>query len=258
MHKTGLTESTFGEVPFRIANAEQAVRETLECIAHDPPGADIHLLNAYSLALSTRDPEYASCIKSASMNFPDGKPISLVSRLLGGELSQVRGPDYFEKVIQSGLALGLRHFMLGSTPETLDRLRNSICLRYPGVEIVGLYSPPFRSLTSTEMEAQDDLIRKTNPDIVWVGLGTPKQDFEAQRLARRGFNAAAVGAAFDYSAGTLRPAPKWVRSAGFEWCYRLAAEPKRLWKRYLWGNTIFLAIASREAFLSCARVMRSR
>ncbi|MDP9889822.1 exopolysaccharide biosynthesis WecB/TagA/CpsF family protein [Pseudarthrobacter enclensis] len=102
-------------------------------------------------------------------------------------------------------------------------------------------SPPFSAMSPREYESQDRRIEDTNPDIVWVGLGTPKQDFEAQRLATAGnFFAVAVGAAFDFSAGTKKEAPRWITALGFEWLFRLAAEPKRLWRRYLIGNFVFL------------------
>ena len=102
-------------------------------------------------------------------------------------------------------------------------------------------SPPFRQLTTGELKDQDSIIRGDAPDIVWVGLGTPKQDYEAQRLASEsGFVAIAVGAAFDFSAGTKREAPVWMRNLAIEWVYRFMSEPQRLWRRYIIGNAVFL------------------
>jgi N-acetylglucosaminyldiphosphoundecaprenol N-acetyl-beta-D-mannosaminyltransferase len=118
---------------------------------------------------------------------------------------------------------------------------------YPGIEIVGTYSPPFRALSDEEFADQDRMITESGAEIVWVGLGTPKQDVECKRMAASiPVTAVAVGAAFDFTAGTLETAPAWMRKAGIEWLHRLSSEPKRLWKRYLFGNTRFLYSAIRH------------
>lgn len=204
-------------------------------------GADIHLLNAYSVSLAERDPLFRQCVTSAVYNLPDGKPLSLLTRWTRTPLHQVRGPRLFEQVMDEGRNHGLRHYLLGSTPKTLELLTRSLEERYPGVQIVGSMSPPFREMSLQDYAEQDEIIGRANPDVVWVGLGTPKQDFEAQRLASEGnFVAIAVGAAFDFSAGTKREAPGWVSAVGAEWLFRFASEPKRLWRRYLIGNIVFL------------------
>jgi N-acetylglucosaminyldiphosphoundecaprenol N-acetyl-beta-D-mannosaminyltransferase len=241
-----MVKTEFAGIPFTIARPDEAVRRTLELLDEPSGGNDIHLFNAYSVALAHSDTEFAACARQSTVNFPDGKPVAWFSRFLGGGLHQVRGPQYFEDVIEAGVRSGVRHFFLGSTPETLSALKRNIELRFPEVQIVGMHSPEFRTLTPAELARQDDDIRACQPDMVWVGLGTPKQDFEARRLAGEGFNAAAVGAAFDFSAGTKKIAPVWVRRAGLEWFHRLVSEPRRLWKRYLWGNTVFLRLVLRE------------
>ena len=146
-----------------------------------------------------------------------------------------------------GREVSLRHYLLGSTPETLQKLQHSLESRYPGVRIVGSYSPPFRTMTPEELQKQDDEIRASGAEIVWVGLGTPKQDYEAARLASVGIMCAAVGAAFDFSAGTKAVSPQWVTALGLEWLHRLLSEPRRLWKRYAWGNVVFLYAATRNS-----------
>lgn len=248
-HKQGdnlVLTTEFAGIPFRVASPGEAVRQTLDLLKQPDSGSDIHLFNAYSLALAHTDGDYAECAKYSTINFPDGKPIAWFSHLIGGKLHQVRGPRYFEDVISAGVEHGVKHYFLGSTPETLRSLRAVIESRFPGVKIVGIHSPAFRNLTESELLAQDEGIRACDPDIVWVGLGTPKQDFEARRLASVGFNAAAVGAAFDFSAGTKKLAPAWIRVIGLEWFHRLLSEPRRLWRRYLWGNTVFLGLVFRE------------
>lgn len=241
MHVTNLPIRKVADIPFAIANLRDASRWLCERPKTQWRGGHVHLLNAYSVALAETDAEFRECVCTATCNFPDGKPISLITKITSMPLSQVRGPSVFEQVMDDGRSYGLRHYLLGSTPETLDLLVSSLKDRYPGVEIVGSMSPPFHAMSKTEYENQDREIRDTNPDIVWVGLGTPKQDFEAQRLATAGdFFAIAVGAAFDFSAGTKKEAPRWLRALGGEWLFRLAAEPKRLWRRYLIGNFVFL------------------
>ncbi|WP_087873022.1 WecB/TagA/CpsF family glycosyltransferase [Arthrobacter globiformis] len=243
----------FAGIPFAVAQPEEAVQHTLDLLAEKDNGCDIHLFNAYSVALTHADARYASCAEQATLNLPDGKPLALFSRLMGKKMYQVRGPAYFEDVLAAGVDRGLRHFFLGSTLETLSALKRNVEERIPGVNIVGMISPEFRQLNAHELAAQDEEIRRACPDIIWVGLGTPKQDFEARRLASAGFKAAAVGAAFDFSAGTKSLAPIWMRHVGLEWFHRLVSEPGRLWKRYLWGNSVFLLLVVREVGKTCWR-----
>jgi N-acetylglucosaminyldiphosphoundecaprenol N-acetyl-beta-D-mannosaminyltransferase len=113
--------------------------------------------------------------------------------------------------------------------------------------LAGAESPPFRDLTDDEKREQDERIRASGADIVWVGLGTPKQDFEVERLVETmPVLAAAVGAAFDFTAGTVKPAPEWMQRNGLEWAHRFASEPRRLWRRYLIGNVEFVRAAGRR------------
>jgi N-acetylglucosaminyldiphosphoundecaprenol N-acetyl-beta-D-mannosaminyltransferase len=209
----------------------------------------VHLVNAYTISLAAHDSQYAQLLSSGGINFPDGKPIAVLSGLRNTtpRLHHVRGPQLFLDVFDLGRQYGIRHFLLGSSPEVLARLEDTLLARYPGCEIVGAESPPYRSLSQLELEMQDHRISATAPDIVWVGLGTPKQDWEAQRLAASvGVTTIAVGAAFDFAAGTVREAPQWIRTIGFEWFFRLCSQPKRLWRRYLIGNFKFLMVVVKD------------
>lgn len=244
---SALQRVSVGGVPFVSATPQEAVDMTLDHLTGEhKTGADIHLLNAYSVALAQADENYRRCVAEGSFNFPDGKPVAASSRVFGGRLHQVRGPAYFESVIDQGRKHGIRHYLLGSTPETLEALEKALTSRFPGVQIAGTMSPPFRPLSEEELAAQDETIRASDADIIWVGLGTPKQDYETGRLAAEGFTAAAVGAAFDFSAGLKPIAPKMIRSLGLEWAHRLLSEPRRLWRRYLWGNSLFLLTVARR------------
>lgn len=226
-------------LPIAVATLNQATDMLCEWAAVRRPG-DVHLINAYSVALTDSNKTYRDNLSSAFCNFPDGKPLTWATALSGSPLSQVRGPSIFEETMSRGREKGIKHFLLGSTPETLHALQTSLQSKYPGVNIVGSESPAFKKLSVEELQAQDERIRKTSPDIVWVGLGTPKQDYEAARLAKSGFLAVAVGAAFDFSAGTKSIAPEWMTKVGLEWLFRLATEPRRLWRRYLFGNLRFI------------------
>lgn len=207
----------------------------------------VHLVNAYTVALADADPAYSELLNQGLL-LPDGKPLSWVSRIRGDRpyLRQTRGPSLFELVFDRGRVHDLTHFLLGSTPEVLAQLVPNLERRFTGVRIVGAESPPFRTLSEAEMLEQDNRIRQSKADVVWVGLGTPKQDLEAARLARSlGVAAIAVGAAFDFTAGTARTAPRWMTAVGLEWLFRLLSEPRRLWRRYLFGNVRFMIAAAR-------------
>lgn len=211
----------------------------------------VHLVNAYTVSLAAEDSAYAQLLTAGSINLPDGKPIALLSGLRQQvpRLHQVRGPQLFLDVFDVGRQYDLRHFLLGSSPEVLVRLSNALHASFPGCEIVGSESPAFRPLSDVELAEQDQRIRAARPDIIWVGLGTPKQDWEARRLVNAlGITSVAVGAAFDFAAGTVKEAPAWIRKIGFEWLFRLCTQPRRLWRRYLIGNAKFLSVVLRDIY----------
>ncbi|WP_345448841.1 WecB/TagA/CpsF family glycosyltransferase [Arthrobacter gyeryongensis] len=220
---------------------------TLAANISNKSGVSIHLVNAYTISLAARDRNYADVLARSSGNLPDGKPLVWISNLKGRPLWQVRGPSLFGNVMDIGRNSNVKHFLLGSTNDTLRKLNEELTSRYPGIEIVGQLSPPFRDQSPSELAAQDKFISDSEAQIVWVGLGTPKQDFEVLRLANRlPVVAVAVGAAFDFVAGTKKEAPVWIRKIGFEWLFRLLSEPRRLWRRYLFGNFEFLRATLRN------------
>jgi N-acetylglucosaminyldiphosphoundecaprenol N-acetyl-beta-D-mannosaminyltransferase len=214
-------------------------------------GMDVHLCNAYTLALADRDVVLHALLRRAALNFPDGKSVVWANRLRYRDrrppTARVYGPDLMRDVLRLGQPTGLRHYLVGATPDGLARLAERIHQDYPDAHLVGAESPPFRDLTEAERAAQADRIRRSGAQVVWLGLGTPKQDWAAARLAAElPVLAIAVGAAFDFIAGTKRQAPPWMRRNGLEWCFRLAQEPRRLWRRYLFGNVRFgLAVGRR-------------
>ncbi|WP_230595379.1 WecB/TagA/CpsF family glycosyltransferase [Rhodococcoides fascians] len=178
------------------------------------------------------------------VNFPDGTPVVWFMRgrtANGNHAKRVRGPSLFGEVLDRGREASLGHFFLGTDHDTLRKLVRNVSGAYPGVKISGTYDPPFGPVTEKFIDECAEKIQKTDAQIVWVALGTPKQDFVAARLAERTARPClGVGAAFDFHAGTVREAPKWIQNCGMEWAYRLSQDPRRLWKRYLVGNFQFL------------------
>lgn len=208
----------------------------------------IHLCNAYTLALADERPELASALAADAANFPDGTPLVWWARRHGHPgAERVYGPDLMELVLEVGREQGARHYLYGSTPEVLTALEAAIEQRWPGADVVGVESPPFHDLTDEEVAASVARAEELGATVVWVGMGTPKQDFLVHRMSQRSVQAfVAVGAAFDFIAGTKRQAPRWVMKIGMEWAYRLATEPRRLWKRYLVYNWKFVRVLRRS------------
>jgi N-acetylglucosaminyldiphosphoundecaprenol N-acetyl-beta-D-mannosaminyltransferase len=189
-------------------------------------------------------------LNRADLNLPDGAPLVWLSRRLGFPIQdseRPRGTDVFVSTVILGQEIGLRHFLYGSTPDVIEALAARLVREAPDAQIVGLESPPFRPLSEHEERGLVQRVRSSGADIVWVGLGTPKQDhFVDEFRDRLGVTLVAVGAAFDFLAGRKREAPMWAQTHGLEWAYRLVTEPRRLWRRYLVGNAAFMAGVARD------------
>lgn len=204
----------------------------------------MHFLAADPTVLARSHPDYRDLLNRGDLNIPDGLPVALAARLGGaGGARRQPGTDTLNLVADWGIPRGLRHYLFGGTQDVAGRMRTALEAGHPGIALAGVESPPFRELSPSELDASAERMRAAGAQIVWVGLGTPKQDFVAQELARR--DAArvvcCVGAAFDFIAGTKTRAPRWMQHAGLEWAHRLMSEPRRLWRRYLVGNTRFVA-----------------
>lgn len=229
---------------------DEAAAELLES-RHGRPLA-VHLCNAYTLSLAMRDPAYLALLNADGLNLADGHPVAALGRRRGHAVmtARVYGPDLMLAVLDGGRSRGLRHYLYGGSPEVLTALRSELEQRFAGVEIVGAESPPFRPLTPAETDEMRERLRAARPDVVWVGLGTPRQDvFVHQHAEALGCTAVAIGAAFDFHAGAKRQAPGWVQRHGLEWAFRLATEPRRLWRRYLIGNSLFVWGVAKDARL---------
>lgn len=199
--------------------------------------------NVHSVMTARRDARVALALHDADLATPDGVPLVWALRALGHSGQQrVYGPELMERALARGVALGWRHYLYGTTKETLQRLEASADRQAPGVRIVGRHAPPFRAETPEERAVVLGDVRSSGADILWVGLGMPKQELwiAEVREALPGVAIMAVGAAFDLLSGTVKQAPDWVQRMGLEWLYRLAQEPRRLWRRYLINNPAFV------------------
>jgi N-acetylglucosaminyldiphosphoundecaprenol N-acetyl-beta-D-mannosaminyltransferase len=169
------------------------------------------------------------------MTTPDGMSLVCLLRLQGfPDVDRVYGPDLMQAVCERASEAGWRIYLYGGAPGVTEQLSEKLKTQHPGLRIVGVYSPPFRDLTPEEDREIVTQINKTNPDIVWVGISSPKQDIWMSRHVES-LNAPVligVGAAFDFLSGRKRQAPRWIQRSGFEWLFRLVSEPKRLWRRY--------------------------
>lgn len=210
-------------------------------------GDYICVSNVHTTVISYEDSNYRAIQNSGIMAIPDGGPLSSIGRKRGHlTMERVTGPSLMGEIFQCSVENGYRHYFYGSTKETLEKLNEKLQVSYPGIQIVGMYSPPFRTLMEEEDESIMKIINNSNPDFVWVGLGAPKQEkWMSMHQGRINGLMIGVGAGFDYYAGNIKRAPSWMQRANMEWVYRLVQDPKRLFKRYLKTNTKFLWLLSK-------------
>jgi N-acetylglucosaminyldiphosphoundecaprenol N-acetyl-beta-D-mannosaminyltransferase len=190
-----------------------------------------------------RDERLRQIVNSAGLATPDGMPLVWLSRLAGHKhVTRVYGPDLMLAFCQLAAQEGYTNYFYGGDLGTPELLADKFSQKFPGLKIVGGYSPPFRPLSKEEDDEVVRMINEANPDVVWVGLGTPKQDWwVAEHVGRLSASVLiAIGAAFDFHAGRVKQAPRWMQRSGLEWLYRLCQEPRRLWRRYLTYNPLFL------------------
>lgn len=216
--------------------------EYIENNIKDVSGDYITVANVHTTVTAFENEDYLCVQNGGLMAIPDGGPLSSVGRKRGYEnMERTTGPSLMEEIFKISQKNGYRHFFYGSTEETLEKLKQKLVEKYPGIEIAGMYSPPFRQLSEQEDEEITELINQTNPDFVWVGLGAPKQEnWMAAHLGRLNGLMIGVGAGFDYHADNIKRAPQWMQKHNLEWFYRLMQEPRRLFGRYFKTNTKFI------------------
>jgi N-acetylglucosaminyldiphosphoundecaprenol N-acetyl-beta-D-mannosaminyltransferase len=197
----------------------------------------------YTVMLCQEDPALRMVVNRAELVTPDGMPLVFLSRWMGHKhVGRVYGPDLILAFSELAAERGYTQYYYGGAPGVPKQLAVVLSQRFPGLQVAGTFSPPFRDLTDEEDEAIVETINAAEPDVVWVGLGSPKQDFWMARHRQR-LNApvmVGVGAAFDFLTGRVPQAPRWMQRSALEWLFRLWTEPRRLWRRYLLYNPLFL------------------
>lgn len=225
-------------------NADEALALIQERL-RDGRGGYVCFTNVHTAVTGHQDANLRAVTNSSFLSVADGKPVYWLARARGSA-GHVPGPDFMTLALQR--CRSHRHFFYGSTPVVLDQLVTRVREEYPGVNICGLLSPPFRALTADEKRQHYTLIRAAKPDLIWVGLGAPKQELwmaEAYESLRPAI-LLGVGAAFDFHARLVSRAPSAMRAMGLEWLFRLISQPRRLWRRYLVTNTLFLVYLARD------------
>jgi N-acetylglucosaminyldiphosphoundecaprenol N-acetyl-beta-D-mannosaminyltransferase len=206
--------------------------------------AAVHLV-----MVAQEDAETRAAIGDASLIVPDGQPLVWALRALGHEASRVYGPDLMAKYCARSASTGTRMYLYGGRNQgALVELALRLRRAHPGLQIVGGYSPPYRPLTADEQQWVVDDVNRSGADVVWVGIGQPKQEIWMRDMRDR-LDApmlVGVGAAFDFHAGLVPQAPNWMQAVGLEWVFRLAQEPRRLWRRYVRYNPRFIAGFARQ------------
>jgi N-acetylglucosaminyldiphosphoundecaprenol N-acetyl-beta-D-mannosaminyltransferase len=190
-----------------------------------------------------KDPRLRAILNQSFLNTPDGMPMVWIGKLNGcREMARVYGPDLMLLVCEFTRDRNFTHFLYGGGEGVAEELKRKLERKFPGIKIVGTFTPPFRPMNETEEAALIRMVNEKKPDIIWVGLSTPKQEqFMAQFQDRLDATLLfGVGAAFDFHAGRVRQAPRWMQRTGLEWFFRLGCEPRRLWRRYLKNNPLFV------------------
>lgn len=227
-------------VPVSIIDMPRAVA-TVVALAQRQGASTVFVRDVPSLMLAVDDPALLALHHRADLVVPDGAPLVWIGKRRGkSEIGRVAGADLVEAVCMASLKTGQRHYFYGGQPGVAKEMMLRLARRHPGLVVAGVFSPPMREIDVTfdfdaDGEAELEVIRRLNPDFIWVGLSSPKQEWwisrAAPQLGRGVF--LGVGAAFDFHAGTVRRAPLWMRDNGLEWLFRLVSEPRRLWRRYL-------------------------
>lgn len=227
-------------------NLDCAVDFVLNALKNRTKGY-VCVTGVHGVSEAQSDPEFRRILNNAFLNTPDGMPMVWYGKLNKScIMGRVYGPDLMLRICEASRNNPIKHYLYGGGNGVTEKLKASLRSRFPFIDIVGTNTPPFRPLTPEEDDSLTDEINLLKPDIIWVGLSTPKQErFMSAYLDRFDVTLMfGVGAAFDFHAGLMPQAPSWMQKSGLEWLYRLSKEPKRLWKRYLVNNPLFLTRAA--------------
>ncbi len=244
----------YGEISFanvlgvmvHAIDMSQAVEILDSAIANGKKGY-VCVTGVHGVIEAQKDHAFKAILNSSLLTTPDGMPTVWVGRIQGyAHMRRVCGPDFMPAVCAMSLKKNYTHFLYGGCEGVAEELKEVLTRRFPGLNIVGTHTPPFRSLTRKEEAELLQMVASLKPDIFWVGLSTPKQErFMAQYIQKMDTKLmVGVGAAFDFHIGKIRDAPDWMKNAGLQWLHRLYQEPTRLWRRYLVNNPQFIAKAT--------------
>ena len=233
---------------------ESALRES-EALLDQGGHGYVCVTGVHGIMEAQADEGFRSILNRSFLTTPDGMPTVWLGRLHGFKhMTRVYGPDYMLGLCEQSVARGYRHFLYGGKDGVAEELRAELIRRFPGLQIVGTYTPPFRPLNAAEEADLRSQLETLKPDVLWCGLSTPKQErfMAAYSKSLPVKLMVGVGAAFDLLSGNLSEAPDWVKKAGLQWLYRLVKEPRRLWRRYLSNNPRFVWFT----FLQLTRLKR--
>jgi N-acetylglucosaminyldiphosphoundecaprenol N-acetyl-beta-D-mannosaminyltransferase len=255
---TRLPSTSFNDVPIHQLGTQELVDVVLAMLMTDRSHV-IHFLAAHPLTIARRDLAFRDVLREADVNIPDGLPLVWAVRAAGGRATRITASDGLLLLSAATAGTDIRHFFFGSTDMVLRRLTANLATAHDGLRIAGTRSPPFRPITDDEFDAMSQEIRAAWTDILWVGMGAPKQNVVAEQLRTRGAAPViiTIGAAFDFAAGVKRRAPPWMQSIGLEWLFRLLQEPRRLARRYVVSNSQFVVDAARAAWVQQRSVLQS-
>ena len=250
MAAAGIRVREILRVPIAITDYERAM-DVMDSMIESREAGFVCAAPVHAVMVAQDDPEMYAALRQSTLTVPDGMPIVWAANTLGEHLpDQVYGPELMLRYNERCAKRRHRVWLYGGRDQgSLVQLALNMRRKHPGIQIVGGYSPPFRSLSQPEEDAIVDQINTARPDILWVGIGVPKQEKWMARMRERLDVPVmcGVGAAFDFHAGRISQAPRWMQERGLEWTYRIAQEPRRLLPRYLYFNPRFLAAFTRQA-----------
>lgn len=234
-------------VPISTINMGVAVRTILDWVEHRN-AQYVCVRDVHGIMRAQEDPALMAIHHGAGLITPDGMPLAWTLKARGyRDAGRVCGADLVAALCLASVPLGTRHYLYGGKPGVAERMATTLTEMFPGLQIIGSSTPPFRALTPDEDEAMVAKIASMHPDVVWIGLSTPKQEYWMRDHVARipGATLIGIGAAFDFYAGDVKRAPRWMHSSGLEWLHRLISEPRRLWRRYLVLAPRFVVLMAR-------------
>lgn len=235
------------------AGLDSAVQEAISLCDPALPRENkcVSATGAHGLVTAFKEPEFRATLDAFHWNLPDGMPGVWVGRLKGAkQMTRCYGPDFFKRVFESSANASVNHFLCGGQEGVADELKAAVGRKFHNYRVVGTFCPPFREMSDEEFRALANRINDSGANIVWIGLSTPKQERFARRLAQytKVNFIVTVGAAFDFHTDRVAQAPGWMQRMSLEWLFRLMAEPKRLYKRYLEVVPLFILLNLKEVF----------